>query len=334
MSDFYNPENKIAFLESREIASKESYARVLKLSAEAEKSLGVDLYDFSLEQIKEVLLNQKYSSRTTVLSIISIMRNYINWAIENGKRTNPENPLEHINNNDEAFFAEVVNDTKKIFFSEDELTFIEDTVSPNPQDSVILRLIFEGVGGKNFSELINLKYTDLNKNNNTLLLTNEEGEQRTIKISYRLIVMIDRAFEQEKYITDARWGESPKAELVPSPYVIKKIKLRKSNESDLRVKSYVIRKRLERYRDKGFTFLMRKKIQKSGMLYMAKELFQREGKLEKEQWDLIAKQFGFKLFTQEKGVQYYALNAYKQSINIDKIKEVYDPTKTLEHLLK
>ncbi|WP_099301899.1 phage lytic cycle repressor MrpR family protein [Bacillus sp. Marseille-P3800] len=319
-------ENKNNFIESRNISAVETYARSLNALSEVEIAKGKDLYDFNIDEIKEAILNKEYTSRTTVLSITNIMKNYINWAIETKLKSESVNPLVELPND---FLNELIDDTRRTLVSEDELAFVEDTVCENAQDAVISRLIFEGVCGKDFAELLNLKYDDMDKSTNTLLLTDFDGSKRTIKISYRLIVMIDRAHAQERYETDAYWDNTHHTFMVESPYVLKNIKWRQQATGDLRVKGHTVRKRLNKFRDNGFKFMTRKTLQKSGMLYKAKELLQRDGELSKKQWDIIASTYNFKLFTQPSGQQYYAINEYKRDINVEKIREVYNPERKL-----
>jgi integrase len=315
MSQYYNNEIKEKYLDTYENKStRDVMSSVFVKSLEIEKQLEKDLYDFSIDEIKDVLYNLDASTGNSIRSSGSYIKYYIDWAIKNELRGNL-NPLRY---NPPSWYNQFIDKSKKILFSEEE---INDMISHlvNAQDSIILQLVFfEGLEGDSLSELLDLRREDIDFENNTLKLAD-----RTVKVSEKSISLINAALREDVYLLkngEAK-GWKKEAPLLQNDYVIrstqgKAINLEKAD------KHLVYRRiaTISEYFD--YKYLNIKNISKSGMLKMAKDLYLRDGELDKKQLDEIAEKFD----TPKAKVGDVMLNNYyalKEFINMENIEKLY-----------
>ncbi|MGG1659457.1 hypothetical protein [Brevibacillus sp. NRS-1366] len=320
--DIYNEKLKEEFISKYPDQTHSIYRRVFYYSAAVEEMHGADLYEFNLKQIGEVLKSMNPSSLASVKSGVSIIKAYIDWAIH--RRSNNLNPLDVV---DVEWERQFVDTTKKLFFSKDE---IDDIISncKNAQDSVIISLLFYGVGGKEVSELRNLRYKDVNFEDKLVTLTNENGEQRQVKVPDQTLQLLQEAAKQLEYykrnghIAPNSRNTKGTSKLIETGYLIKPANTKNVHLSQ--VNTHVVYGRLstisELFEIENFTV---KNIQRSGMIYMAKQILDRDGKFEdKEQYFEICEQFGVNK-TVNNGYEVYSWFAMKEYINLDMIKQLY-----------
>lgn len=320
--EIYNKELKMKFIERYPENTRNIYARVFYNSYILEEMYKIDLYDFTLEQIGDLLKSMNPSTLSSVKSTVSIVRAYIDWAI--AYRSNNINPLDRT---DVEWEKQFVDTTKKLFFSKDEINEIISKCR-NAQDSVIIALLWEGAGGKEVSELRNLRYKDVNFEEKIVTLTNENGEQRQIKVSDQTLELIRGAEKQTEYykrnghIAPNSRNTKETSELIETGFVIKPANTK--NVHMEQVNTHVIYGRLstvsELFGVPNFTV---KNIQRSGMIYMAKQILERDGKFEdKEQYFEICEQFGVAKISNH-GYETYNWFGMKNFINLEMIKQLY-----------
>lgn len=212
------------------------------------------------------------------------------------------------------------------YLSEKSLRRIEDLCN-NYQDAVILRLLFIGVGGKQLSEIRNLKVSDVDFTNKKLRLINtlkadEKGiptkyTERIIDVDDRTLKLIEGAIEQKVYLK--RNGEiaqtennniKPVTDLVENSYVIR-ASITKTDSDDAPVDKFVIYRRLSMLRDVlGIDRFNAKFIQQSGMLYHASNIVDDEISL--DDLKIIADHFNINSYHNLKGL-----------ITMDNIRKIY-----------
>lgn len=315
MSQYYNNEIKEEYLSSYDNKStRDVMSSVFVKSLEIEQQLDKDLYDFTIDEIKDVLYNLDASTGNSIRSSGSYIKYYIDWAIKKQLRGNL-NPLRY---NPPSWYNQFIDKSKKILFSEEE---VNDMISHlvNAQDSIILQLVFfEGLEGDSLSELLDLRRQDIDFDNHTLKLPD-----RTAKVSEKTISLINAALREDVYLLkngEAK-GWKKEAPLLQNDYVIrstqgKAINLEKAD------KHLVYRRiaTISEYFD--YKYLNIKNISKSGMVKMAKDLYLRDGELDKKQLDEIAEKFD----TPKAKVGDVMLNNYyalKEFINMENIEKLY-----------
>ncbi|MGF9908763.1 hypothetical protein [Brevibacillus porteri] len=323
-TELYNKKLKEEFVSRYPESAHNVYRRIFYYSAAAEKMYGIDLYEFNLNQISEVLFSINASSLASVKSTVSIVRAYIDWAIH--YRSNNINPLDIVDSHWEKQF---VDSTKKLFFSKNE---IDEIISKckNTQDAVIIALLFDGAGGKVVSELRNLRPRDVNYDEKSITLTNEKGEQRLVKVEDQTIQLVREASSQQEYykrnghVSPNARNTKETSELIDTGYVIKPAKTKVVHVEQ--VNTHVIYTRLSGISDEdslnipNFTV---KNIQRSGMVYMAKQILDRDGKFEdREQYFEICKRFRINKINNN-GYETYNWFPIKQFVNMDMIHQLY-----------
>lgn len=323
--EIYNRKLKEEFISKYPEKTHNIYRRIFYYSATVEEMHDIDLYEFNLKQVGEILKSMNPSSLASVKSAVSIIKAYIDWAIH--RRSNNINPLDVV---DVEWEKQFVDRTKKLFFSKDE---IDEIISKclNAQDSVIIALLFEGAGGKEVSELRNLKYSDVNFDEKSVTLTNENGEQRSISVSDQTLRLLKEAATQTDYykkngnIAPTSRNTNHTSELIETGYLIKPANTK--NVHVEQVNTHVIYGRLTTISDEkllnipNFTV---KNIQRSGMIYMAKLIFDRDGKFEdREQYFEICEKFGVNKIMNN-GYEVYNWFSMKEFINKETIDQLYE----------
>ncbi|MET3209743.1 UNVERIFIED_CONTAM: integrase [Paenibacillus sp. PvR008] len=288
--EFYNEEQKLRFLQDFTQNTYGVFSRVLKRAGRMEKNYSKDLYNFNLAEIEELL---NYLSPKTVQASITngaTIEGYIRWAISQDLRDNKLNPLSPVS--DTEYYKSFVDKTNKLIFSEDEINKIVYGL-PSRQDAVIVQAIFEGIMGRDNSELLNLKISDLDAINKTILLKNINKygteELRKVTITEQLVRIIQEANEETVYKSILSAGGRDK-KLVPSSYVIKGAG--KAYKDDGQTSAHTIRQRIKVIGlMEGYNYLNPINIRNSGMLKMAKDIYKTSKKLQRDEIEAICRHF-------------------------------------------
>lgn len=313
----YNEHNKKAFLSQFENENTQKvYEAVFKKSEKIEKKLNMDIMNFDKELLEKFIFENmmsktKQSSRT----YCNILSSYIQWSIDNKLSSNIENPI----NINQEYFEKFVENKKPLYISKDEIDAIIFNIV-NAQDAFIIKALFEGIQGKQLAELVNLEYKDIVKaeeNENVLKLFND----RIVKVETDTIRLAKQAYREESYLKkngEMDYSENIKdtIKLAESFFVLKPTATRASNNGG-KITHYSIYNRLEMIKsleefEEYSDALTTKNIVRSGMLYEAKKILERDGELNLSSINEICDKFGMK---------------YKWSLrdflNEDKINEVY-----------
>lgn len=294
--ELYNEEVKEQFLSQSQYSdgTRIVYRRIFERSRVNEEILGKDLYDFTRQEIEEVLHDLNPLTPPISQSNGRIISSYIIWWIDKNK-LNKINPLEAVG---AEWFDRFVDKTKKLYFSYKEIKRISD-LCENAQDAVILRMYFEDIGGKDGSEIRNLKITDLNEDYNTLILREKGKSPRVHVISDELKRLIISASKQKTYIKkDGKMIEVDNIrqdiDLVENDYVIRN-SMTRTDSLNGPVHSSVLYRRMKTLSESfGFPYLTGKNVMRSGIIYFAYQLLQQDGVLGKEQYEKIADKFRLK----------------------------------------
>lgn len=330
--DFFYKESKIQFFneEVDKENTKKAYIRIFNRVKPFEKEKKKDLFDFNLEELNEFLAALRPSTQSSARTSGRLVTRYIRWAIDSNRSIHQTNPLQI----EQAYFNQFVVEEKydySLFLTFDEIVYYTEMYFVNPSDAMIVRLLFEGVQGKEGSEIYNLTMDDVNEETGELTLRDdnpkkkENGEDiRILKLypeTKESVLRLLRLADEEKiYIKkngemdfDPRIKEE--MELEPSKYILKNAKTN-TLYSDHATK-YTIYNRLKAIRkfkqvqDVKYQ-ISQKNIVKSGQIYLAKKLYERDGELELAQLREIANHFGTKL--------YWSMREY---LNIETVKSVY-----------
>ena len=309
-SPLFNESVKEDYLSGLKEGTQENYRRIFRKTQNHESALNKDINSFSLKEVETVLYSFKSKSRNTIETYGRIISAYLNWCVDNGLTSN--NVLKNFNPTD--FEKYVVKDA--VYMAESRLRRVEDRCE-NYQDAVIFRLLFMGVGGKQLSEIRNLKKKDINFEDKKLKLTNtlkadefgnpEKFTERYVDIDDRTIYLLEGAMNQKKYLKkngDIAETETnnirPFTDLVENEYVIR-ASITKTDNFNFPVDIFVIYRRIQMIAEfMGLEELNAKFIQRSGMIYYANTLVDQED-ISLFDLKMIADRFNMKSYHNLKG---------------------------------
>ncbi|WP_090739349.1 site-specific integrase [Paenibacillus sp. Mc5Re-14] len=320
----YNLNIKTTYLDPFENEeTKEVYTRLFRKAYETETKFGKDLFDFNEDDWEYFFKNiLRPRTKESARSYCNVLANYVQWAIDNNHSQLLINPLKRR----QEYFFEFVQE-RKTYFSYAEKEAILSTLV-NKQDSFIIEALWNGIQGTKVNELANLKIDDIDIKNRKISLRNDKGEiVRVVNVDKNdtsLIEMAILANQEKEYYrlngeADYTANLKDTVELAPSEYVLKSaITMHKGlPRGGQRVSHHTIYNRLdmvrsleemEEYKDA----LVSKNIVRSGMIYMALSLYERDGQIERAQIEEICNKYNMK---------------YKWSLrdflNVDVLKELY-----------
>ncbi|SNZ10008.1 hypothetical protein SAMN05421503_1462 [Terribacillus aidingensis] len=295
MAKLYNNEMKEAFLRHLEKTHNEETAKVymysLKRAKEMEEFLNKDLSTFTEKQILEVIMAGDHASETAARSVLTHLRSYINWAIVNGLTSSNINMADRITTD---HLKTAIGHNKKFHITEKDLIELENNLV-NAQDKVVVRLIFEGVFGKQFAEIRNLKKDDIDTTNNSILLTDLKNEQRNLKVSSTCIKVIKDALDQENYeYNNGKSTTSVKdAPLLDNGFVIRqKLAGRNREGSNEPIPSFHIYRIFDVLKTvTNNPYLDPNKVRQSGQLYCGYKHLMDGGTLDNDFYDKLSDRF-------------------------------------------
>ncbi|MEK4228601.1 HNH endonuclease [Solibacillus sp. FSL H8-0538] len=296
-----------------------------------------DIYDFNLKEMEQLLKSYNLSTEESIRTRLSLLKSYINYCVEMefakfnllGKSMSSQ------------WIKSLVPPHKPYLLDSEFEEIIEKCI--NPQDSIILQLLFEGVGGDRFSELLNLKMEDVNIDKNMLKL-NDNGEIRHLVVSEKCIELILKANDQKQYFLKNGTSEAKTTvfPLIESEYVIKKIKKGRHKE-DINPNSgrFLISRRIESLADIfGFPEKKPNYIVDSGKVALAKSIYLKDGLFnEKKALTEIIFRFNLKQQTQSNGTKSFPTRL-KRFTNEQLMSDLYNlnfefkPFKLLDSSLK
>lgn len=184
----------------------------------------------------------------------------------------------------------------------------------NKQDSFIIDALWEGVQGTQLSELVNLRIDDLKEKEYKIDLRNKNGEViRTLNFEshnkeeltiFENAILANSEAEYYKMNGTVDYSHNLRDSIVlpnRSEYVLKSAPTNsKDNEKGgQKVSYYTVHNRLEMIRkleefEEYTDALTTKNIVRSGMIYMALNLYKRDGELGRKQIEEICKHYNIK----------------------------------------
>lgn len=344
----YNEEIKNRFLDKYKEGGNKTYLyyrRVFEKSYDYEVMKGYDLFDFNILEIEQILKDLNPLTAQASETNGRVITAYIDWSIKpqsrSGKRTE-DNPL---SDKHSKYFAGLIDKNRKIYFTDKEIYAICEECE-NAQDAVIIRLLFEGVNGRELSEISNLEKYDINWDTRELTVYETLGydaegfpvraEPRIVQVSELCLQYLKEAINQYDYVKRNGYMEengniTPYTNLVKNDFVIRaSITKTRSYDNysetsfDMPVDVQVMHRRIKTVaRTTERDYLVAKNIFRSGVIYHLKQRYDmNNGKLTMQDYKDVAKIFNIsfaysikKFCTEETIEKLYNINK-KQAVSV------------------
>lgn len=275
----------------------------------------------NLEELESVMYSLAASTADSVYNNTHRIEDYYIWAVENGLRRTNIIPLDGLNKYE--WGKRFVSNYKNKSYTREEVLGMCDELY-NYYDKAILLALFEGIKGKGYSELLNLKPGDIKetKDGYEAHLEDGDGETRTISISEELYHYLKKSDSADTY-----YPNNGKMELsvIPtpmkyqdSPYIFKKINrgVKTGNLS-----STFINRKFVMFKDLfGASFLRPAHIEVSGMMHMINELREKDGGFKPEHIHMMAERFQTPINSVGEGRNYTVAT---RKVNTPEFKKIY-----------
>jgi len=314
---YYNQDIKEAYIEN-EFDNEDTIKlqeTLFKKTKSTEEFFGRDLATFTLDEIAIAFRNFNPATMNSASNLKSRIKSYIRWAIEHGYRQNNMNPLDGVVGWERQFVDEVT----ERHLSSERIANIQEEL-PNFQDVALIQCIFEGVSGVGLSELINMNYSDINFTKKEIHLRNDKGEDRVVKVSNDCLNYLNRAYNESNYVNIISGSETSLIEC--GERIFKNT--RSKNTQYKEISKLTLPKRLARIKDLyELDEFSTNSLTESGQIKMAVDLYKENGKLDKEEFELISDQFKTSRIKYD-GYDYVNIHKMRHYITRENIKELYN----------
>lgn len=288
----YNKEIKEGFLKyySKNKDTLTSVIYAFQRGEPLERQLDKDLSQMNIFEVDQMAKSIDSISEQMIRTILSIYSSYTDWCILNVKDLEIDVNSYRIFLNQKTDLKEYVSlvKAKNMYITEEDVDIIIDRLV-NAQDKAYILALYEGIRGTAMSELRNMKIEDIDNENNTISLYDDNGSKRTTTISEKLKNLLHKANNQKRYLQNNGVKTpgmlSTIRHLRPSEYILKaKAGEKKEDSKDTRATAQnmsmlvqQIRKYLEEALDDGenYSFITPRSIYDSGMINLVIDAYDR-----------------------------------------------------------
>ena len=203
----YNTKQKESYISYKEFSTvmpKGFLKGIFEYTGVSEELLSKDIMDFNRNEITNLYNSVKTGSEQRLIVLNSALSLYTDWCIEQGLKSGTDNPFRSFEADDFDKFVD--NDIKKArFFSKETIYDMIDCIE-NPGEKFFLLALYEGIGGANLCELVDLRTTDIH--GNTITLRNAYNKKynttRDIVVSNKLIGLAYMAAAEDVYYKNVK----------------------------------------------------------------------------------------------------------------------------------
>lgn len=261
---YYDYDFKTQFIDYSKYSTgtKRVVLALFRKTAVYEKALAKDLYEFSIDELAEVLRSLKAKTVRSLQNHISTIERYIAYAIKLKKLGHDFNYASTFDSKNKISDLLDEEAEENMIFEKDEIMEMALN-SDNAQDGVILALLFDGVSHKNeFEELRELEKSNIDFDNQQIHL-----EDRTIDISIETKMLVEDALDQDRKYISINGEKSRQYKIAEGDNVIRGLR------GKSKVKGQIINQRLLRMSEIfGYPFLNATNISYSGQIHYSEEL--------------------------------------------------------------
>lgn len=215
-SEVYNQENKEWFLESIDLTQYPPrwWERVFEKSSMFEKIKDKDLYNFTTPDIIEFYKFLDIGTITPLIIYNTNLIRYAQWALNENLIVDGQNHFDELTSEILATCLNVTK-TEQSILSYDTFVDLINRKIVNDQDKFIFFCLFEGIKGKNYQEIVDMKMSDIDENNLSVHLSSG----RNVSVSPDFINICKKADKQTVYVGIV--GNEIERNLVPGNNIVK-----------------------------------------------------------------------------------------------------------------
>jgi hypothetical protein len=195
-TQLYNEEFKLRWLSNIGLSEStyDMYIKTFKRTHNMEKHYNKDLYQFSLNEMVDLLKSFRFKSEQAASTRMTPISQYISFAIEEGYTENNLNTIDMIRANKNVY-SSLVNSiaTQQKTITRNKLYQYCNRMK-NAQDAICWILPFEGILGKEMKDIINITKDDIDLDSNLI-----EIEDRIVILSDESTWFVKTALEEDFY---------------------------------------------------------------------------------------------------------------------------------------
>lgn len=272
----YNRDFKKVFL-SKNYRSNEKTAdfvrKLFKVTYKLEAQWDKDLHDFTFEEAEEVLVSFGAGTKDSLRNIKSKLSVYLDFSIEQGVSINKDNYFKNLSEkNSTDKYLDKSKEFSSIFDSDEVMAMAMG--ADNPQDGVILGLLFDGINIRNeFEELTNLNICNIDMEKMVITVN-----ERTFPMSAETSILVKEALDQDMKYTSASTDADSAVKTVRNYKIAEGDNVLRGLRGKNTVKGQIISQRILRIAEiNDHEYLNATAISYSGQLHYANKLIKEEG---------------------------------------------------------
>lgn len=190
------------------------YPSLFERSRPFEEELNKDICNFTTSEAENMLRTNDYVSIESIIVAVSGYKTYCDWCVTQGLVNDSQN---HFAEFSRERLSGMINRIKRDSMIISRETLLEwCNQLPNPRDQFLLIGLFEGISGKNFCELLNIRESDIDIENNTINIK----DRGVLNFSYELCKTAIDSINTTNYFSMTN-GMLKTVKFIDSDYVIK-----------------------------------------------------------------------------------------------------------------
>ena len=236
-----------------------------------EQSLNKDLCNFTTNEIVNMYKTIDYTSYESLIIASNYLGDYTDWCMSQGFVIDSQNHFKELTRDRLSMLVNKAKNDMKVISRERLIEYCMQL--PNACDQFILLALFEGLSGKDYCEVWNLKIQDVYQSNNTI---NVYG-RGTRQFSDKLIKYAIESYEQTEWYSMSR-DMIKVVNLKPSDLIVKDYPNTKENMDNFRKGRRIYMHLIRTLKFLGLEGALRPNdIANSGMIHMVNSESERLG---------------------------------------------------------